>query len=504
MEKGKSEGLSNPQERLLSIESDPNRPLPKSVAKVIGKLGTFWEALGDERGFKRFLRALPDLKKEVDPGVLGEMLLCCAEQSSEVTAFVQQDSYSGRPFSSWKEAVENPTAFADFMAGWWITQVFELVQPREAVDQLVLVAARASAANAQLILDKAERDAAGGPMQEEPPYVLKTLLGQDAFDQVISNARRALEMVQTGARPSDARQTHEVAPNGPTISSAAVPTRDETLAHQPGAPADDGGDADGRRAQLDSILDQVTAAVKKALHARRLRLSANLSAKKLQALEGHDALVPLLPSVAASLDALERVLIAEKERILYTISPYREARAVQAVSNQRANAFSYVEALLADVIDDNGMLLAHKDAMAERLLQANHIIEKRVFDSGRFKAAMRQLGWHDTDDMDAILITSAEHMNSVVAMFKRHGISPDEMPGIEDVQNVTKVLKNRIRLCGARDGRADDNVLVIDRHTAFSELLDVYEEAYREFLPTGYESALAKRFAHWRTLLGSR
>lgn len=186
--------IKSSPERLLSIELDLNRPVPPAVAKIIGKHETFWKAMEDEKAFKLFLKALPNLQKELDPDLLSEMLQICAEQSYEVSSLVQDTFYSEKPFSSWKDAVSNSTFFADFMKGYCITQVFQQVKPKEAVAELLMVAAKTSKANAQVILDKAERDAKGDFVffVNNPPYHLAELLGLEAFDLLMQACRETM------------------------------------------------------------------------------------------------------------------------------------------------------------------------------------------------------------------------------------------------------------------------------------------------------------------------
>jgi hypothetical protein len=185
-------------ERLLSIESNPKIPFPAEIAKIIGKHGTFWKSMEDEKAFGAFMKTLPKLKKTVSQDLLAEMLVISAEQSSETAAFIQHDAHTRKPHSSWKETVEDPAAFADLMQGGWLTHIVRFVEPKEAVAEILIVAAKTSKTNSQMILDKANRDAAGGPILENTEYNLSKLLGKETYDQVIAAALEKLGLGKKG------------------------------------------------------------------------------------------------------------------------------------------------------------------------------------------------------------------------------------------------------------------------------------------------------------------
>jgi hypothetical protein len=186
-------------ERLLSIESGPKGPIPAEIAAIIGKHGTFWKAMEDEKAFKAFTKALPKLKKTIHPDLLSEMLVISAEQSYEVSSFIQHDAFTRKAHTSWKETASDPAAFFDLMQGGWLTQIVWNLKPKEAVTEILIFAAKVSKANAQLILGKAKRDAEGGPVLENTEYNLSDLLGKEAFDQVIAVARETIGLKESKA-----------------------------------------------------------------------------------------------------------------------------------------------------------------------------------------------------------------------------------------------------------------------------------------------------------------
>jgi hypothetical protein len=207
--------------------------------------------------------------------------------------------------------------------------------------------------------------------------------------------------------------------------------------------------------------------------------------------------------------AIFHFIKTEGKKLRGRIAPYSDNLGKQRPFNKNVTTTHYAEAV-ADV-DASEMdyfeLQGRKSAMVPDLLESNHIIEARVFNYARtrFAREWKLLGWDDPEQMASILMPGAEHTRSLRRMWKRYGVSDEDLADmLPDMPDSVTTLQRKFIQLGGKN--ADPSVLVIGAETQFVDVLTKYEEIYRKHFPTYWKSKdlvpdMFTQFNVWRDKL---
>lgn len=222
-------------------------------------------------------------------------------------------------------------------------------------------------------------------------------------------------------------------------------------------------------------LDGMVASLKQAFSGQDLTLNANVTDRKLDV--AAEVLHP--EQFAAQLPLMQQETERRYSELRNKVDAYDRLRQDLAAYNSRALTLAYAQDLAEGVKDAHAL----KGWLAERVLEANHIIEQRMFE--QFKEEFGRLGWRKPGDMAAVALPAAEHTRSLARFFEAMGIQRKHLPGVEDVRNLTSILLKEV-------GKP--------RETA-AEQLQAYASAYATHFPQLYDTALRRRFDEWNRIL---
>ncbi len=247
------------------------------------------------------------------------------------------------------------------------------------------------------------------------------------------------------------------------------------------------------------ILDELAEVIQKILSAKGPRFTRNMSLKKLRILEKY---VPehKLQKFMSERDKLARAIAHKLEKLRGQVRPYHLSVDEARDFNRRVLAFHYSEALAEGDFNDYFHLLGRRDAILPQVFESNHIVEARMFRSGRWRNEFAQLGWDAETKMDAILLTSAEHTGSARQMFLRQGLSEADIARIAPPNNITRNLLDKIKFRADVVGNPA-GVLVIESNTPFSSVFSKYMEVYKADMPDLWNAKLRGQFTTWKNLL---
>jgi hypothetical protein len=246
-----------------------------------------------------------------------------------------------------------------------------------------------------------------------------------------------------------------------------------------------------RPASAVGPLDQVLRLLEEAFRKRRMRLSGNLTDRKLSLASK----VLRQEDLAKSIAIVGRQLGRRFRDLKHRTGSYRELRVETGEYNRKAIAFAYAEAV-ADGDMDAAALTA---ALSAHIFDANHVVEQRMF--SRFKDDFAKLGWDTPEAMEAVALTTAEHNRSIGRFLERFGLSADDLSGVDEVRSVTRVLQEKIKFAEELDYTPPADVFVVKQTTTLTELLDAYDRVYKTEFPDLHAKALAAKFAQWKKKL---
>ncbi len=249
---------------------------------------------------------------------------------------------------------------------------------------------------------------------------------------------------------------------------------------------------------MQKILNQQGANFTRNLNARRLRIiRKNMNKEDLKKLN----------TFMQERKKLARAVAKKLKEMRGGVRPYNLSTAEARELNRRVLAFHYAEALKEGDFNDYYELLGRRDAILPQIFESNHIIEARMFRSGKWRNEFDLLGWDDETKMDAIVLTAAEHTSSTRRMLQRWEIPDvDTAPDSIDIarlappKSVTQALLDKIKFGGTHGS----DVLVIKDDTPFSAVFSKYMEVYRQELPDLWNadrSALRGQFLRWKDML---
>lgn len=261
------------------------------------------------------------------------------------------------------------------------------------------------------------------------------------------------------------------------------------------------------RGRRDDMLDELADVIQKILSQKGPRFTRNMSLKKLRILAKH---MPehQLRKFLTDRDKLARALARQLKKMRGEVRPYHLSVEEAREFNRRMLAFHYSEAVAEGDFHDEFNLLVRRDAILPQIFESNHIVEARMFRSGRWRTQFEALGWDSETKMDAILLTSAEHTGSVRQMLLRQGIpeidldpkSEIDIRRIAPPNNVTRALLDKIKFRADVTGNPT-GVLVIESNTPFSSVFSKYMEIYRQEMPDLWNAKLRSQFTTWKNTL---
>lgn len=253
-----------------------------------------------------------------------------------------------------------------------------------------------------------------------------------------------------------------------------------------------------RKDPLDVLAERIFIILQK--HGRRF--SYNLSWVKRSLLRKH---IPAaeLAEFAKWRKRLNMAMAAAFHANKGKIMPYSEGKAFVKKFNRRALTYHYSDAVMDDKIDEFD-LLTRKDAILPDVLEANHIVEARMFEARAraWASEMAKLGWTSVDDMATVMMSAAEHRGSVARMLKRYGLEPHEIRALEPPESITAILLDKVQLRERLNTSPPLDVLIVERDTPFITVLTRYADLYKEHSPELWNQSLCAQFNTWRTKLG--
>lgn len=248
-----------------------------------------------------------------------------------------------------------------------------------------------------------------------------------------------------------------------------------------------------------AMLDELAEVIQKILSAKGPRFTRNMSLKKLRILEKY---VPehKLQKFMSERDKLARAIAHKLEKLRGQVHPYHLSVDEAREFNRRVLAFHYSEALAEGDFNDYWHLIGRRDAILPQIFESNHIVEARMFRSGRWSSEFAQLGWDSETKMDAILLTSMEHTGSARQMFLRQGLSEADIAHIAPPNNITRALLDKIKFRADVVGNPA-GVLVIESNTPFKDVFGKYMQIYHAEMPDLWNAKLRGQFTTWKNLL---
>lgn len=248
-----------------------------------------------------------------------------------------------------------------------------------------------------------------------------------------------------------------------------------------------------------AFLSHLGELVTKAFTRARLRMNYHIATKKLDVARKILQEILMLDDMPRLVQKLQEQVLKSGRQLRLKIEPYKELRVQTRAHNKDVITLKYAETIQqAEAIDP----VQETFSLAGQVLDANHIIEKRVYEKfEHLSIEFKKLGWNSADDMDAVALFHDEHIRSYEIMLEMLGVNTSEIPEfMGETQNVTRVLKQKIIIGG--DFTPGPGVFVITEKTTALEVIEAYEKIYRDNFSEIFV-ALKDKFADWKPKLKS-
>jgi hypothetical protein len=191
-----------------------------------------------------------------------------------------------------------------------------------------------------------------------------------------------------------------------------------------------------------------------------------------------------------AIDEVEHALAFTVEKLQNTVGPYTKLAGRASVENDKVLRAAYARAAQEGSEFDRA---ASTSALGEKLLEAHHIFEKRLFKRFEKELIQPPFNWKSEGDMAAVLLTRALHRNRLRTALKKMGIA---IPELDEVEAVSTVLEKKIQF-KVKGVEYPNDVLAIDKQTTLKEVIFKYQSVYSKESPVLYDSVLKALFESW-------
>lgn len=194
---------------------------------------------------------------------------------------------------------------------------------------------------------------------------------------------------------------------------------------------------DAEKAEDMAFLTHLEGLVTKAFTRARLRMSYRITTKKLDVARKALQEILMLDDMPRLVQKLQEQVLKNGWQLRLKIEPYGKLRIQTRAHNKDVITLHYAKTIQqAEAIDP----VQETFSLSGHVLDANHIIEKRVFEKfEHLGLEFKKLGWNSAHDMDAVALRHDEHIRSYEIMLEKLGVNTSEIPEfMGETQNVTR------------------------------------------------------------------